>query len=122
MTPTNAKDGKSNVIDGESAIEDALASTGASKLQKEITDSNADALRTRAETMLWIGSDRQARWKDVEDRAISNVRWPWLPPKGDRGGAAGTPRDRGRSGLRGTGPKVWRGGRSGCGAEGQRQP
>ena len=32
--------------------------------------------------MLWIGADRRARWKDIEDRAISNVRWPWLPPKG----------------------------------------
>ena len=82
MTPTKAKDGKSNLIDGESAIEDALAATGASKLQREITDANVDSLRTRAEQMLWIGADRRARWKDVEDRAISNVRWPWLPPKG----------------------------------------
>jgi hypothetical protein len=82
MTPTKAKDGTSNVIDGESAIEDALASTGASKLQKEIADANVDSLRTRAEQMLWIGADRRARWKDVEDRAVSNVRWPWLPPKG----------------------------------------
>jgi predicted nucleic acid-binding protein len=60
MTPTKAKDGTSNVIDGESAIEDALASTGASKLQKEIADANVDSLRTRAEQMLWIGADRRA--------------------------------------------------------------
>jgi len=82
MTPTKAKDGKSNLIDGETAIEDALAAIGASKLQKEITDATVDSLRTRAEQMLWIGADRRARWKDVEDRAISAVRWPWLPPKG----------------------------------------
>ncbi len=83
MTPTRAKDGKSNLIDGETAIEEALASTGASKLQKEITDANVDALRTRAETMLWItGGDRRARWKDIEEQSISNVRWPWLPPQG----------------------------------------
>ncbi len=83
MTPTKAKDGKSNVIDGETAIEEALTSTGASKLQKEITDANVDALRTRAETMLWIaGGERRARWKDIEEQAICNVRWPWLPPKG----------------------------------------
>ena len=44
MTPTKAKDGKSNSIDGETAIEEALASTGASKLYKEITDANVDAL------------------------------------------------------------------------------
>ncbi|WP_400768732.1 anti-phage-associated DUF499 domain-containing protein [Methylosinus sporium] len=82
MTPTKAKDGKSNTIDGETAVEDALASTGASKLQKEIVDANWDALRTRAEQMLWIGADRRARWKDVEEQAVCNVRWPWLPPKG----------------------------------------
>lgn len=82
MTPTKAKDGKSNLIDGENAIEDALAGIGASKLQKEITDANVDFLRARAEQLLWIGADRRTRWKDVEDRAISNVRWPWLPPKG----------------------------------------
>ena len=33
--------------------------------------------------MLWIaGGDRRARWKDIEEQAICNVRWPWLPPKG----------------------------------------
>ncbi len=83
MTPTKAKDGKSNSIDGETAVEEALASTGASKLYKEITDANVDTLRTRAEQMLWIaGGDRRARWKDIEEQAICNVRWPWLPAKG----------------------------------------
>jgi hypothetical protein len=83
MTPTKAKDGKSDIIDGETAIEEALASTAASKLYKEINDKNVDALRTRAEQMLWIGGgDRRARWKDIEEQAICNVRWPWLPAKG----------------------------------------
>ncbi len=83
MTPTKAKDGKSNSIDGESAIEEALASTGSSKLCRTIDDKNVDALRTRAEQMLWIaGGDRRARWKDIEEQAICNVRWPWLPAKG----------------------------------------
>jgi hypothetical protein len=82
MTPTKSKDGNPNVIDGETAVDDALTSTGASKLQKEVTDANWDALRSRAETMLWIGADRRVRWKDIEDRAVSNARWPWLPPKG----------------------------------------
>ncbi len=83
MTPTKAKDGKSNSIDGETAVEEALASTGASKLYKEVTDANADTLRRRAEQMLWIaGGDRRARWKDIEEQAICNVRWPWLPAKG----------------------------------------
>jgi Protein of unknown function (DUF499) len=83
MTPTKAKDGKSNSIDGETAVEVALASTGASKLHREINDTNVDALRARAEQMLWIaGGDRRARWKDIEEQAICNVRWPWLPLKG----------------------------------------
>ena len=83
MTPTKAKDGKSNTIDGETAIEEALAATGASKLYKEINDANADALRTRAENLLWIASgERRARWKDIEEQAACNVRWPWLPAKG----------------------------------------
>ena len=85
MTPTKAKDGKSNSIDGETAVEEALASIGAAKLYKEITDANVDALRTRAEQMLWIaGGDRRARWRDIEEQAICNVRWPWLPAKGTR--------------------------------------
>ena len=83
MTPTKAKDGKSNLIDGEAAVEEALASTGASKLQREISDANVDALRTRAQDMLWIaGGGRRARWKDIEEQSICNVRWLWLPPKG----------------------------------------
>ena len=83
MTPTKAKDGKSNTIDGEIAVEEALAATSASKLYREINDANAETLRSRAENMLWIaGGDRRARWKDIEEQAICNVRWPWLPPKG----------------------------------------
>jgi hypothetical protein len=83
MAPTKANDSNSNTIDGESAIEEALASTGASKLYRELNDTNVDALRTRAEQMLWIaGGDRRARWKDIEEQAICNVRWPWLPAKG----------------------------------------
>jgi hypothetical protein len=81
LTPTKAKDGK-DTIDGESAVEDALASTGASKLEREITETNVEKLRSRAEDQLWISGDRRARWKDVEEQAICNVRWPWLPPKG----------------------------------------
>ncbi|MCW2282581.1 hypothetical protein M2323_000342 [Rhodoblastus acidophilus] len=83
MSPTKSKDGKSNFVDGETAIESALAATGASKLYKEVDDTNIDALRMRAEQMLWIaGSERRARWKDIEEQAICNVRWTWLPPKG----------------------------------------
>jgi hypothetical protein len=83
MTPTKAKDGKSNSIDGEAAVEEALASTGASKLYRTVDDTNVDALRMRAEQMLWlVGGERRARWKDIEEQSICNVRWPWLPVKG----------------------------------------
>lgn len=82
LTPTKAKDGRADTIDGELAVEEALASTGASKLEREIGDSNADKLRVRAEDLLWLSADRRARWKDVEEQAICNVRWPWLPPRG----------------------------------------
>jgi hypothetical protein len=83
MTTTKAKDGKSDFIDGETAIEEALSATGASKLVKEITDTNTESLRDRAEKMLWIaGGDRRTKWKDIEEQAICNVRWPWLPSKG----------------------------------------
>jgi hypothetical protein len=58
MTPTKAKDGKSNSIDGETAVEEALASTGASKLHREINDTNVDALRARAEQNSSLGRAR----------------------------------------------------------------
>ncbi|MCJ2077672.1 DUF499 domain-containing protein [Methylobacterium sp. E-016] len=80
LTSSKGKDGSS--IDGETAVEEALASTGASKLQRAVDDTNVDSLRARAENELWVSADRRARWKDVEERAISNVRWPWLPIKG----------------------------------------
>eukprot|EP01037_Dinobryon_pediforme_P017817 gene17817-18044_t len=83
MLPTKGKDGKSNSIDGESAIEEALSATSASKLIKEVNEANVEALRTRAEEMLWMaGTERRAKWKDIEEQAICNVRWIWLPAKG----------------------------------------
>jgi hypothetical protein len=33
--------------------------------------------------MLWPpGGDRRVLWRDVAHKAITNERWPWLPPKG----------------------------------------
>ncbi|ABE37255.1 conserved hypothetical protein [Rhodopseudomonas palustris BisB5] len=69
-------------IDGEAAVEEALSATGASKLILTPADEgNAASLRNRAQDVLWGTTERKTRWKDVEERAISNVRWPWLPPK-----------------------------------------
>jgi hypothetical protein len=81
LTPMKAKEGP-DAINGETAVEDALASTGASKLERELNDANVDKLRSRAEDLLWISGDRRMRWKDVEEQAICTFRWPWLPPKG----------------------------------------
>lgn len=82
LVARKANDSEPATVDGEAAVEDALSSTGASKLHVVIDDSNVEALRTRAETILWTSSDRRARWKDIEEQAICNVRWPWLPLKG----------------------------------------
>jgi hypothetical protein len=77
------KDNAPTTIDGEAAVEEALAATGASKLILDLAnESVASSLRVRAEDLLWGTTERKTRWKDVEERSICNVRWPWLPPKG----------------------------------------
>ncbi len=73
---------RGSMIDGEAAIEAALSAIGASKLIPVIEDDKVDGLIQRAEDMLWSGTDRKARWADIAERAVCNVRWPWLPPKG----------------------------------------
>ncbi|MGI3899887.1 MAG: anti-phage-associated DUF499 domain-containing protein [Janthinobacterium lividum] len=83
LADRRTKEGAPTSIDGEAAIEEALTSTGASKLILNVTeDAVATSLRSRAQDLLWGTTERKTRWKDVEERAISNVRWPWLPPKG----------------------------------------
>jgi hypothetical protein len=55
---------------------------GVSKLYRTVED-QAEVLLSRAEDMLWPpGSDRRVPWRDVMSRALTNERWPWLPPKG----------------------------------------
>jgi hypothetical protein len=80
LVETKSEDGKRASIDGESAVEDALASMGASKLERSVDDANIDSLRARAEDLLWPPG-RRAKWRDIEEQAICNVRWKWLPPK-----------------------------------------
>lgn len=71
-----------NEFKGEEQVEKALADVGASKLYRNI-DENVEMLLTRAEDMLWpAGGERRIPWRDVVSRAVSNERWPWLPPKG----------------------------------------
>jgi hypothetical protein len=83
LVDRRTKDGAPATIDGEAAVEEALSATGASKLIVDLADEkNMMGLRARAEDLLWGTTERKVRWKDVEERAICNVRWPWLPPRG----------------------------------------
>lgn len=71
-----------NQFRAEEQIEKALADVGASKLYLKVEE-NAEMLLSRAEEMLWPrGGDRRIPWRDVVSRALTNERWPWLPPKG----------------------------------------
>jgi hypothetical protein len=73
----------SNQFRGEEQIEKALAEVGVSKLYRVVDDQVAEVLMSRAEEMLWPpGGDRRVPWRDVASRALTNERWPWLPPKG----------------------------------------
>lgn len=67
--------------DGETAVETALTATGSRKLITDV-EANFDMLAARAEDMLWPASSRSTTWSDISDRAISNVRWLWLPRGG----------------------------------------
>lgn len=83
LVERRSKEGGPTTIDGEAAVEEALSSTGASKLIVDLADEGVtSSLRIRAEDLLWGTTERKTRWKDVEERAICNVRWPWLPPRG----------------------------------------
>jgi hypothetical protein len=71
-----------NQFKGEEQIEKALADVSVSKLYRSVEEA-ADGLIKRAEELLWpAGGERRVPWRDVCSRAISNERWPWLPPKG----------------------------------------
>lgn len=83
LVERRSKENGPTTIDGEAAVEEALTATGASKLILNVTDESvATSLRVRAQDLLWGTSERKTRWKDVEERSICNVRWPWLPTKG----------------------------------------
>lgn len=68
------------VIQGEKAVESALAGGGARKLV-ELDPKRMDGLIQRCEDQLFPEGTR-TRWSDVLERAASNTRWIWLPPKG----------------------------------------
>ncbi|MCX8571145.1 anti-phage-associated DUF499 domain-containing protein [Aminobacter sp. MET-1] len=67
--------------DGETAVENALTATGSKKLVTDI-EMNYEMLVERAEDILWPPHTRTTLWGDIQDRAMSNVRWLWLPRTG----------------------------------------
>lgn len=69
------------VIQGERAVENALAGGGAKKLV-EMDPERMDGLIQRCEDQLFPEGQSRTRWLDVLERAASNARWIWLPPKG----------------------------------------
>ena len=73
--------GSSKEINGEKAVEEALSASNAKKLILEIQP-QMNSLIQRAEDVLWPSSQTQTRWQDVVERAQSNPRWLWIPPRG----------------------------------------
>ena len=69
------------IIQGEKAIEFALAGTGAQKLLEPNPDI-MDGLIQRCEEMLFPERQTRIRWQDVIERAAVETRWIWLPQKG----------------------------------------
>jgi hypothetical protein len=65
--------------DGEAAIAAALA--GSKKLV-EAGPEGIEALMYRCEDMLFPNGQSRSRWSDLLERAASNPRWVWTPPKG----------------------------------------
>jgi hypothetical protein len=65
---------------GEKQIEKTLSGDKVAKLILDV-EASYDAVRSKAEALLWNGDDR-ARWTDIIDRANENPGFFWLPPKG----------------------------------------
>jgi hypothetical protein len=70
-----------NHFDGEQQIEDALASTGVSKLVIDLEKEGLVQIK-KAEEMLWPTGQKAVPWRDIKARAISHPRWTWLPQNG----------------------------------------
>jgi hypothetical protein len=67
-------------FDGEEQIEKTL---GANPLKLYLdVEGDFDAIRDKAEDLLWPESQDEARWSDVLDRYSEQAGMPWLPPKG----------------------------------------
>lgn len=67
-------------FNGEEQIEKTLVSNPI-KLYLDV-DNEFDAIRDKAQDLLWPENQDDARWSDVADRYAEQAGMPWLPPKG----------------------------------------
>ena len=72
--------GHEPAVQGEEQIEKTLT-TDPLKLYLDV-EAEFDAIRDRAEDLLWPANQDEARWADVVDRYAEQAGMPWLPPKG----------------------------------------
>ncbi|MCI0393005.1 MAG: DUF499 domain-containing protein [Acidobacteria bacterium] len=66
-------------FNGEEQIEKTLISNPL-KLYLDV-EKEFDAIRDKAQDLLWPENQDQARWSDVADRYAEQAGMPWLPPK-----------------------------------------
>jgi hypothetical protein len=71
-----------NKFNAEEQIEKALKDTAVSKLYDDVSGSNFDMLRLRAERDLWPQNQQRARYSDLQTEARSQATWLWLPQNG----------------------------------------
>ena len=67
-------------FNGEEQIEKTLTSNPL-KLYLDV-EKEFDAIRDKAQDLLWPENQDEARWSDVADRYAEQAGMPWLPPKG----------------------------------------
>src|SRR5271165_2129748 len=67
-------------FNGEDQIEKTLVSNPL-KLYLDV-EKEFDAIRDKAQDLLWPENQDEARWSDVIDRMAEQAGMPWLPPKG----------------------------------------
>lgn len=67
-------------FNGEEQIEKTLIANPL-KLYLDI-EKDFDAIRDKAQDLLWPEHQDEARWSDVDDRYAEQAAMPWLPPKG----------------------------------------
>jgi hypothetical protein len=67
-------------FDGEAQIEKTLVSHPL-KLYLDV-EKEFDAIRDKAEDLLWPKNQAETRWADAADRYAEQAGMPWLPPRG----------------------------------------